>query len=111
MELLKDGYFKGLYIKNICKTWNIGSIIASFLLETVYNALNKNFDMNKIKPFVADTGEGKWAAMEALEYKIPAFNIIQSLLCRFQSQKEESFFCKILSLMRNEFGGHDILLK
>jgi 6-phosphogluconate dehydrogenase len=111
MELLKDGYFKDLDIKNICRTWNNGSIIASFLLETIYNALNKNTDMSKIKAFVADTGEGRWAAMEAIEYKIPAYNIIQSLLCRFQSQKEESLFCKMLSLMRNEFGGHDILLK
>ena len=111
IELLKDGYFKDIDVKNICKTWNHGSIVASFLLETLYNALNKNINIHEVKPFVADTGEGKWAAMEAIEYKIPCFNIIESLLCRFQSQKEESFYCKILALMRNEFGGHNLITK
>lgn len=108
IELLKDGHFKNLDIKNICKTWNNGSIVASFLLETVYNALNKDVDINMVKPYVADTGEGRWAAMEAIEHKIPAFNIIQSLLSRFLSQKDESYSFKMLALMRNEFGGHEL---
>jgi 6-phosphogluconate dehydrogenase len=111
IELLKEGHFKDLDIKNICKTWNNGSIVASFLLETIYNALNKDIDINMVKPYVADTGEGKWAALEAIEHKIPAFNIIQSLLNRFLSQKDEPYLFKILALMRNEFGGHELKKK
>jgi 6-phosphogluconate dehydrogenase len=61
-----------------------------------------------IAPYVADSGEGRWTVDAALELNVPAPVITQSLIERLRSRDSESFSDKLLSAMRNEFGGHEV---
>ena len=64
--------------------------------------------MAGIAPYVADSGEGRWTVDEAIELNVPAPVITQSLIERLRSRDDDSFTDKLLSAMRNEFGGHPI---
>ena len=64
--------------------------------------------MAGIAPYVADSGEGRWTVDAAIELNVPAPVITQSLIERLRSRDTESFSDKLLSAMRNEFGGHEI---
>ena len=76
-------------------------------IEAAAEALKGDQDLEKIEPFVADSGEGRWTAVEAIEQGIPAPVLTQALQVRFRSQeKSKGYGYKILSIMRNAFGGH-----
>jgi 6-phosphogluconate dehydrogenase len=64
--------------------------------------------MEGIAPYVADSGEGRWTVDEAINLDVPAPVITLSLLQRLRSRDAESFSDKLLSAMRNQFGGHEI---
>jgi len=72
------------------------------------DALDKNPTMEGIAPYVADSGEGRWTVDEAIDLDVPAPVITLSLLERLRSRDTESFSDKLLSAMRNQFGGHEI---
>ncbi|OAA27114.1 hypothetical protein AT15_05330 [Kosmotoga arenicorallina S304] len=110
-QLLHEGPFEDLNTLEIYEAWNHGSIVSSFLLEMLLESESNKKDLEDTLPCVPDSGEGRWAAETAIEYKIPAFGIIQSLLIRFLSQKEEPLFLKLLALQRNKFGGHEVKRK
>ena len=86
--------------------WRYGSVVRSWLLELLVNALKDDPKLEKIKDYVQDSGEGRWTAEAAIEFGVPAHVITSSLFNRFQSQQGESFAMKILATLRNEFGGH-----
>jgi 6-phosphogluconate dehydrogenase len=83
-------------------------VVRSWLLDLTTEALGKNPQMDGIAPYVADSGEGRWTVDAALELDVPAPIITLSLLERLRSRDTESFSDKLLSAMRNEFGGHPI---
>ena len=97
-----------LDLHQIAEIWRHGSVVRSWLLELTTDALGKNPTLQGIAPFVADSGEGRWTVDAAIELDVPAPVITMSLIERLRSRDSESFSDKLLSAMRNEFGGHAI---
>jgi 6-phosphogluconate dehydrogenase len=98
----------GLDLHQIAEIWRYGSVVRSWLLDLTADALGRNPTMDGIAPFVADSGEGRWTVDEAIDLDVPAPVITLSLLERLRSRDTESFSDKLLSAMRNQFGGHEI---
>jgi len=105
--LKKSGF--DLNLPAIGEVWQHGSVVRSWLLELATDALRKEPDLKSIKPFVVDSGEGRWTVQAALDEDVAAPVITQSLFVRFQSRDEESFANRLLAALRNEFGGHAVL--
>ena len=97
-----------LDLQQVAEIWRYGSVVRSWLLDLTADALQKNPNMTGIAPYVADSGEGRWTVDEAIELNVPAPVITQSLIERLRSRDKDSFTDKLLSAMRNEFGGHPI---
>ncbi len=97
-----------LDLHQIGEIWRYGSVVRSWLLDLTTDALGKNPTMGGIAPYVADSGEGRWTVNEAIDLDVPAPVITLSLLERLRSRETDSFADKLLSAMRNEFGGHAI---
>ena len=97
-----------LDLHQIGEIWRYGSVVRSWLLDLTTDALGKNPTMDGIAPYVADSGEGRWTVNEAIDLDVPAPVITLSLLERLRSRDTDSFADKLLSAMRNEFGGHAI---
>ena len=98
----------GLDLHQIAEIWRYGSVVRSWLLDLTADALDKNPTMGGIAPYVVDSGEGRWTVDEAIDLDVPAPVITLSLLERLRSRDSESFSDKLLSAMRNQFGGHEI---
>ena len=92
----------------LAEIWRHGSVVRSWLLDLTANALQKNPDMAGIAPFVSDSGEGRWTVAEAIDLDVSAPVITMSLLERLRSRERDSYADKLLSAMRNEFGGHAV---
>ena len=105
-DLLASGKMKNLDLKKIAHIWNHGTIISSFLMEMVEKALEKSPDLDYLKPYVEDSGEGKWSAIEAIENSIPFVANTYALHARYLSRDSNSMAFRMLAAMRNEFGGH-----
>jgi 6-phosphogluconate dehydrogenase len=97
-----------LDLHQVAEIWRYGSVVRSWLLDLTSDALSKNPTMVGIAPYVVDSGEGRWTVAEAIELDVPAPIITQSLIERLRSRDADSFADKLLSAMRNEFGGHAI---
>jgi 6-phosphogluconate dehydrogenase len=97
-----------LDLHQVAEIWRYGSVVRSWLLDLTADALDKNPSLQGIAPYVADSGEGRWTVSEAIELGVPAIVITASLLERFRSRDSDSFVDKLLSAMRNQFGGHEI---
>ena len=94
----------------IARMWQQGSVIRSWLLELAGSAFaREGNDLDKIKGWVADSGEGRWTVAEAIDHDVPAPVITLSLIERFRSRREpDSFTDRVLAALRNEFGGHAV---
>jgi 6-phosphogluconate dehydrogenase len=97
-----------LDLYQVAEIWRYGSVVRSWLLDLTAAALEKNPAMTGIAPYVDDSGEGRWTVAEAIDLDVSAPVITLSLLERLRSRDSESFSDKLLSAMRNEFGGHAI---
>jgi 6-phosphogluconate dehydrogenase len=107
-ELLEKGPYKELDLKAIAHVWNHGSIIRSFLLELIERPLEKDPRLMKVADHIGDTGEGRWALQEAIKFDVPFDTIAHALFSRMRSRQKESFAAKVVSVLRHEFGGHEI---
>ena len=93
----------------ISKLWNHGSVVRSWLLELAERAFEANGqELDHLKGWVADSGEGRWTVQEAIDHDVPAPVITLSLLTRFRSRQDDSYGAKVLAALRNEFGGHAV---
>jgi 6-phosphogluconate dehydrogenase len=93
----------------ISDLWNHGSVVRSWLLELATLAFESNGpELEHLKGWVADSGEGRWTVQEAIDHDIPAPVITLSLLTRLRSRQEDSYGAKVLAALRNEFGGHAV---
>jgi 6-phosphogluconate dehydrogenase len=107
-ELLKAKKEFGLDLHNIAEIWRYGSVVRSWLLDLTAAALSNGQDLEGVKGWVADSGEGRWTVAEAIDQDVPVPIITLSLLMRLVSRQEESYAAKLLAAMRNQFGGHEI---
>ena len=98
----------GLDLHQIAEIWRFGSVVRSWLLDLTADALAENPELEGIKDWVADSGEGRWTVFEAIDLDVPAPVITQALQARFVSRQEESYAAKLLAAIRNQFGGHAI---
>jgi 6-phosphogluconate dehydrogenase len=93
----------------ISELWMQGSVVRSWLLELAGRAFRANGqDLDNLKGFVADSGEGRWTVQEAIDHDVPAPIITLSLLARLRSRQDDSYGAKVLAALRNEFGGHAV---
>jgi 6-phosphogluconate dehydrogenase len=93
----------------ISELWMQGSVVRSWLLELLGRAFKANGrDLEHLKGWVADSGEGRWTVQEAIDHDVPAPVITLSLLTRFRSRQDDSYTGKVLAALRNEFGGHAV---
>ena len=104
-ELPEDERFT-LDIADIAEVWRRGSVIASWLLDLTAIALAKSPDLKEFEGSVEDSGEGRWTIEAAIDEAVAAPVITSALYARFRSRIEHSFGEKLLSALRNEFGGH-----
>jgi 6-phosphogluconate dehydrogenase len=93
-------------LPDVAEVWRRGSVIGSWLLDLTAMALAQDPKLSKYSGFVADSGEGRWTVNAAIEEAVPADVLSSALYARFRSREKESFSDKLLSAMRNEFGGH-----
>lgn len=108
LALIKAKKEFALDAHQVAEIWQVGSVVRSWLLDLAADALSKNPKLEGIAPIVADSGEGRWTAFEAIENDVPAPIITLALIERIRSRDRDSFTDKMLSALRNEFGGHPI---
>ncbi|CAG1002236.1 MAG: decarboxylating 6-phosphogluconate dehydrogenase [Anaerolineae bacterium] len=107
-EVMKARKDMGLDLHQIGQIWQQGSVVRSWLLDLTVNALQDDPNLPDIKGWVADSGEGRWTVIEAMNQDVPAPVITLALQMRFVSRQEERYAAKLLAAMRNQFGGHAI---
>ncbi len=107
-SILKAKEEFGLDLAQISEVWQHGSVVRSWLLDLAANALKEDAKLEDIKPWVADSGEGRWTVFESIDLDVPAPIITLALQMRFASRDEENFSARMLSALRNQFGGHAI---
>jgi len=108
IEILNQKKEYNLDLTQITELWKSGSVVRSWLLDLLNDALRENPNLDGIAPYVEDSGEGRWTIQEAIDLDVPAHSITSSLFSRFYSRNSDSFGFKVLSSLRNQFGGHNI---
>jgi 6-phosphogluconate dehydrogenase len=107
-EVMEKSEFD-LDLHEIAGIWRYGSVVRSWLLELLHAAFEKEGgDLEKIKGYVDDSGEGRWTIAEAIAEDVPVPVISAALFARFASRQEESFAAKVNAALRNQFGGHAV---
>src|SRR5205823_6489158 len=106
-EIMQGSEFD-LDLRAIAGIWRYGSVVRSWLLELLVDALEKDPKLEKIRGYVEDSGEGRWTVLEAIAENVPAPITALSLFMRFASRQDESYAAKVIAALRNEFGGHAI---
>jgi 6-phosphogluconate dehydrogenase len=98
-----------LDLSEIAGIWRYGSVVRSWLLELLHQALEEHGDqLADIAPYVEDSGEGRWTIDAAIAENVPAPVIAASLFARFSSRLDYSFSAKVAAALRNQFGGHAV---
>jgi 6-phosphogluconate dehydrogenase len=100
-----------LDLHEIASIWRYGSVVRSWLLDLAERALRPDAGFDGIAPVAADSGEGRWTALEAIDRGVPAPVIATSLFTRFASQDKDSLQLKMVAALRNQFGGHAVTLE
>jgi 6-phosphogluconate dehydrogenase len=107
-SILKAKEEFGLDLAQISHIWQHGSVVRSWLLDLAARALDEDTALTDVKPWVADSGEGRWTVFESIDLDVPAPVITLSLQMRFASRDEENYTARMLAALRNQFGGHAI---
>jgi 6-phosphogluconate dehydrogenase len=95
-----------LNLADIAEVWRRGSVVSSWLLDLTAMALAENPTLSEYTGFVQDSGEGRWTIQAALDEAVPVDVLSAALFTRFRSRQEHTFAEKMLSAMRQKFGGH-----
>jgi 6-phosphogluconate dehydrogenase len=107
-EVMKASEFE-LDLHEIAGIWRYGSVVRSWLLELLHAAFEKEGgELEKIRGYVQDSGEGRWTIAEAIAEDVPVPVITAALFARFASRQDESFAAKVNAALRNQFGGHAV---
>ncbi|HVC47932.1 MAG TPA: decarboxylating 6-phosphogluconate dehydrogenase [Terracidiphilus sp.] len=97
-----------LDLAQVAEIWQYGSVVRSWLLDLTADALKKNPTLDGLEAYVSDSGEGRWTVFEAIDLNVSAPVITESLIRRIRSREENNFTDRMLSIMRNAFGGHAV---
>ena len=106
-DILHASEYK-LDLTGIASAWQFGSVVRSWLLELLVLAFKNDDNLQNIRGYVEDSGEGRWTIQEAIDHNVPAPVITASLYERFHSRQPENFAAKVIASLRNEFGGHAV---
>ncbi|MDQ3925737.1 MAG: decarboxylating 6-phosphogluconate dehydrogenase [Actinomycetota bacterium] len=106
-EILQKSQYD-LDLRAISSLWNQGSVVRSWLLELAERAFERDANLDSIRGYVEDSGEGRWTVLEAINEDVPAAVIAGSLFARFTSRQDDSFAMKVIAALRGEFGGHAV---
>jgi 6-phosphogluconate dehydrogenase len=107
-EVMKQSEFD-LNLHEIAGIWRYGSVVRSWLLELLHSAFEQEgSQLEKIRGYVEDSGEGRWTIAEAIAEDVPVPVITAALFARFASRQDESFAAKVNAALRNQFGGHAV---
>jgi len=97
-----------LDLPQIAEIWRYGSVVRSWLLDLTADALAGNPTLDGLQAYVVDSGEGRWTVFEAIDLNVSAPVITESVIRRIRSREENNFTDRMLAIMRNEFGGHEV---
>ena len=108
-EVMHSSKEYDLDLHEIAGIWRYGSVVRSWLLELLHAAFEKEGgQLEKIRGYVEDSGEGRWTIAEAISEDVPVPVISAALFARFASRQDESFAAKVNAALRNQFGGHAV---
>jgi 6-phosphogluconate dehydrogenase len=107
-ELLRGIEDFELDLGQVAALWQHGSVVRSWLLELLERAFEEDPDLEQIRGYVEDSGEGRWTVHEAIEAAVPVPAIALALFARFSSRQDESFAAKVNAALRKQFGGHAV---
>ncbi len=107
-SILKAKQEFGLDLAQISHIWQHGSVVRSWLLDLAARALDEDAALADVKPWVADSGEGRWTVFESIDLDVPAPIITLALQMRFVSRDQENYTARMLAALRNQFGGHAV---
>ena len=103
---LAEGHRFAFDLADVAEVWRRGSVVTSWLLDLTAAALARDGELSGFSGHVEDSGEGRWTVMAAVEEAVPAEALTAALYARFRSRQEHTFAEKVLSAMRQGFGGH-----
>jgi 6-phosphogluconate dehydrogenase len=107
-EILQKSEFP-LDLAAISQVWRHSSVVRSWLLDLLADALAEDPTLEHIKGYVDDSGEGRWTVMEAINESVAAPAIAIALMARFTSRDPDPFSMKAIAALRNQFGGHAVV--
>jgi 6-phosphogluconate dehydrogenase len=110
-SILKAKEEFNLDLADVARSWQHGSVVRSWLLDLTKAALDEDQEFEQISSSVSDSGEGRWTVFEAIDLNVSAPIITMSLQRRVRSREQDNYTDKLLSVMRNQFGGHAIKSK
>jgi 6-phosphogluconate dehydrogenase len=105
-EGVPEGQRYDFNVAAIAEVWRRGSVVASWLLDLTSAALAESPTLDRFTGHVSDSGEGRWTIQTAVETAVPVPVLAESLFARFRSRQDHTFGEKLLSAMREQFGGH-----
>ena len=108
LDLLKNKKEFDFDLAQLTELWRHGSVVRSWLLDLTADALKDDQELKSIAPHVSDSGEGRWTVIDSVEQGIAAPVLTLALQMRFASQDDTGYANRLLSMMRNAFGGHAI---
>jgi 6-phosphogluconate dehydrogenase len=95
-------------VSGVVKSWRAGTVIRSWLLDLLDEALDEDPELASVRGYVEDTGEGRWTVQEAIRLGVPVNAVAGSLFARFASRQDESPAMKAVAALRGQFGGHPV---
>jgi 6-phosphogluconate dehydrogenase len=101
-----EAYQYDIDVGEVAEVWRRGSVVGSWLMDLIADALARSPDLDGFAGRVSDSGEGRWTVIAAVDEGVPASVITTALQERFESRDLGEFTDKILAAMRSEFGGH-----
>jgi len=106
IALLKGNEAFAIDVAAMTQAWRQGSVVSSWLLDVIAAFLVRDADLAQVAPVVADSGDVRWAALEAVEQGVPAPVMALALMMRFASQNKSDYADRLLAMMRKDIGGH-----
>ncbi len=107
-DIMKSREDFDLDMYQIAEIWRFGSVVRSWLLDLTADALSEDVELSSLEGYVNDSGEGRWTVNEAVDQAVPAPVITAALFSRFESRRNNTYGNRVLSAMRNQFGGHAV---